>query len=180
MERKHYLLLIIALIAGGGVEVAINQATVPQTNTPVLSTSTTPIVNPLPSPKATNCDPSLWLFVYHPDRLPTKDDCRNVMGIVKWDKVEPDGDYHIRLQLDDPNSAPVNAKNIGGYLVVEPICQTKNIPQSDAVGPCASYNGPLFPLPIVGRHYSVSGFYTEDLQHSWMEIHAVSHLDLVP
>lgn len=123
-----------------------------------------------------NCDSSLWQFVYHPNRLPTRDDCRTVKGIVMWDKAEPDGDYHIRLQLDDPNSAPVNDKNIGGYLVVEPICQ--NAPtQQDAIQPCSGYTGGHWQIPAVGSHLEVTGFYTLDAQHGWMEIHAVSELD---
>lgn len=125
------------------------------------------------------CSPSIWQYVYHADRLPTKNDCRTVTGVVQWVKHEDDGDYHIRLQLDDPNSAPVNSKNIGGYLIVEPICQVQGMPvpkQADAVQACQEYVAARmtqWSMPNVGDHLKVTGFYSLDTQHGWFELHSV-------
>lgn len=174
--KKHrkiiYSLVATAAIASAAATTSLNRQSA---SFDQMSQNNTSVVHQ--SASAPQCDETLWKYVYHPQRLPTKNDCRTVSGTVAWVKHEPDADYHIRLQLDDPSSAPVNSKNIGGFLVVEPICQTEGLlkpTQADAVQGCVQYvkdNQPQFPMPTVGQHRTVTGFYTQDLQHGWMEMH---------
>lgn len=187
--KKHrkiiYSLVVTAAIASASATYHFNQIS-NQADQKSQAISQQPIPQSQNPTTSAQCDPALWKYVYHPQRLPTKNDCRTVSGTVMWVKHEPDGDYHIRLAEDYvgkgnrimPSVAPVNAKNISGYLVVEPICQTAGMPkptQADAVQGCAQYvkdNQPQFPMPTIGQHITVTGFYTQDLQHSWMEIHS--------
>jgi len=148
------------------------------------------------------CDAHLWNFVYNPSRLPAKGDCRAVTGKIRNFVAESDGDYHIRFLPDDKSL--VNAENIrqqGGALVVEPICQ--NTPtQADAKKPCQGYDGPKFgmatfcpgaantppasPVNKQGKTYTckkpppirISGYYTIDNDHGWMELHTVTKIEL--
>src|SRR5579872_7099082 len=153
--------------------------------------------------KTAQCDDSLWKFVYHPSRLPAKNDCRVLSGTIKNFVAEGDGDYHIRFMPDDKSL--VNAKNHseqGGALVVEPVCQNPPT-QSDAKVPCKGYSGPKFsmsafcpgaantpPAPPPGRHgktyicenpprVRITGFYTIDNDHGWMELHTVNKIELL-
>ena len=148
------------------------------------------------------CNADLWNFVYNPQRLPAKTDCRTLTGTIKNFVVEPDGDFHIRFIVDD--TSLVNEKNNseeGGALVVEPICQ--NTPtQADAIQPCKGYNGPKFAMSQFcpgapnrpsapkgvkegeGKTHTcknpprvqITGFYTIDNDHGWMELHTVSNI----
>jgi len=69
--------------------------------------------------------------VYIPGRLHLIDRCRTVSGIVDCLKLEPNGDYHVRLRLDVQFSGlrqPANAlqrcpQHAGPHLVVEIIPQ---------------------------------------------------------
>jgi hypothetical protein len=152
------------------------------------------------------CDASLWKFVYNPARLPAKNDCRAVPGIIENFVAEGDGDYHIRLIPDDKSL--LNNKNKAkkggqhGALVAEPICQ--NVPtQDDAIEPCKGYTGPKPnmsefcpgapdrpPAPAKGAQsithtckqpprVRITGFYTIDNDHGWMELHTVSKIEIV-
>jgi len=142
------------------------------------------------------CDATLWKNVYHSDRLPDKADCRTVGGTIRNFKAEADGDYHVRFVADD--ASLINAKNTseqGGALVVEPICQNKPT-QRDAMTPCKSYKGPKFDMKkfcpgapsrlAIGKsatcknppHLEISGFYTVDSEHGWMELHSVSEIKI--
>jgi len=48
--------------------------------------------------------------VYIPGRLHLIDRCRTVSGIVDCLKLEPDGDYHVRLRMD-PQPARCSFQN---------------------------------------------------------------------
>lgn len=157
---------------------------------------------PKAAKSAPSCDGSLWTFVYHPDRLPAKKDCRTITGKIRNFKAEADGDLHIRLVVDDKTL--VNAKNDaeqGGALVAEPICQFKPT-QTDAIQPCKNYKGPKLSMsqacpgapskssaPAKGKEaktvtcknpplVKITGFYTIDNDHGWMELHTVSKIEL--
>ena len=154
---------------------------------------------------APGCDATLWKFVYHPSRLPAKNDCRVVTGTIKNFVAEADGDYHIRLIPDDKSLInQQNLKQEGGALVVEPICQSTPT-QADAKKPCQGYNGPKFsmsafcpgapnhpaaPVEVPGQQnptfvcknpprVQITGFYTIDNDHGWMEQHTVSSIKLL-
>ncbi len=123
------------------------------------------------------CDATLWNHVYHPQRLNILDACKTVTGVIESVKVEPDGDYHIRLRLDSPFSQLVNQENIDkqhGDLILEPICEHA-VTQTDAVSACSGFAGTIAP-PTVGSHVKVTGSYVLDTEHGWMEIHPVTSI----
>lgn len=166
----------------------------------ILSLLLTACLSGFAQQPATGCDAHLWQFVYHPQRLPTKTDCRTVTGSIRNFVAEGDGDYHIRFIPDDKTLVnATNKQQQKGALVVEPICQ--NTPtQPDAIQPCQGYDGPKFgmktfcpgaantpPAPPQGHegktytcknppHLQITGFYTIDNDHGWMELHTVSNI----
>jgi len=128
--------------------------------------------------------------VYLSSRLHVIDGCRSVSGTVDCLKLEPDGDYHVRLRVDNQYAAllkPANALQTctgqtGPHLVVEIIPQhpqgvlfrTNN---ADAGG----FTNPRAPAP--GDHITVTGPYVIDtnslhrilyqgrVAENWAEIH---------
>lgn len=125
------------------------------------------------SPSA--CDTSLWNHVYHPQRLQIVDQCKTVSGIIESAKAEKDGDYHIRLRLDQQYANLVNARNDQeqhGDLVLEPICENP-VRQEDAIASCQGFRGNVT-VPPIGTHVQVTGSYVLDADHGWMEIHPVT------
>jgi len=132
------------------------------------------------------CDPVLWSHVYHgkfptaQDRLKVIQPCLTVTGVISSAEPETDGDYHIRLAVDDQFKTLLNDKNTskeGGHLVVEPICEAP-VTQTDAVqeGVCKNFKQTVFSLTMVGKHVSVTGAYVTDIEHGWNEIHPVSSI----
>ena len=128
--------------------------------------------------------------VYLSGRLKLIDRCRTVTGTVDCLKLEPDGDYHVRLRVDDQYAAllkPANelqtcAGRTGPHLVVEIIPQHPQavlfrINNADAGG----FINPQAPAP--GDHISVTGPYAIDTNalhrilyqgrpaENWAEIH---------
>jgi hypothetical protein len=129
------------------------------------------------SHSSNNCDQSLWNHVYHPDRLQVNDPCMTVTGTIVKIKAEPDGDLHIRVNLDPEFNNLLNDANLagqGGNLVVEPICQGP-VTQSDAIAACQDFHQNIN-IPSVGTHVSITGDYVLDTQHGWMEIHPVTNI----
>jgi len=141
------------------------------------------ISGPAESPQttATQCDQSLWEYVYNPARLQILEPCISVTGTVDEVRKESDGDVHIRFRLDQQFESLLNEKNVlrqQGDLVLEPICQGK-VQQADAAEPCSRYNGPYFE-PEVGQRYQVWGAYVYDADHGWNELHPVSSMQPIP
>jgi hypothetical protein len=133
-----------------------------------------------PQTSATQCDQSLWEYVYNPGRLQVLDQCTSVTGTVEEVRKEADGDVHILFRLDQQFESLLNEKNISrqhGDLILEPICQGK-VRQADAEEPCSRYNGPYFE-PQIGQRYLVSGAYVHDLDHGWNELHPVTSMQPV-
>jgi hypothetical protein len=129
---------------------------------------------------ASQCDQTLWQYVYHPARLQILNPCISVTGAVDEVRQEADGDFHIRFRLDQQFVSLLNQKNISsqqGDLVLEPICQGK-VTQADAVAPCKPYGGPYF-QPQVGQRYLVWGAYVYDSAHGWNELHPVTSMQPV-
>jgi len=94
---------------------------------------------------ATQCDQSLWEYVYNPGRLRVLDSCISVTGTVEEIRKEADGDVHILFRLDQQFESLLNEKNFArqyGDLVLEPICQGK-VRQADAAEPCSRYVVPI-------------------------------------
>ena len=130
--------------------------------------------------------------VYISSRLQLLDRCETVSGTVDCLKLEPDGDYHVRLRLDPQFTSllrPANGLQIcggqpGPHLVVEIIPQhpqgilfrTNN---ADAGG----FVDPRVPSP--GEHITATGPYVIDTNslhrilyqgrpaENWAEIHPV-------
>jgi hypothetical protein len=81
--------------------------------------------------------------VYHPARLVPAKGCVTVKGVIKKKIKEGDGDFHIRLLLDDgqPDDL-INDKNKTvqhGFLVFEPIC-INAVTQASAKAACKGYH----------------------------------------
>jgi hypothetical protein len=63
--------------------------------------------------------------VYSPDRLEVHNSCQIVTETVVRNVQEPDGDTHIRLQLDSEYTGLLNDYNYGdqkGTLILEIVC----------------------------------------------------------
>jgi hypothetical protein len=126
------------------------------------------------------CDQALWNHVYNPARLQIVDQCKTVSGTIDSIRVEPDGDFHIRLRVDPQFASMINSANVSdqfGDLVLEPICQNP-VTQPDAVAACANFHQSMN-IPGVGTHVTVTGSYVHDLEHGgWAEIHPVSSISV--
>ena len=116
---------------------------------------------------------SISNHVYNPRRLTIVQSCITASGIVENVFEEADGDYHVRLALDDQSANLTNSANVDyqyGDLVVEIICALP-ITQQDAVSACRGYTNNIT-IPSVNDHITVTGPYVLDTEHSnWAEIH---------
>lgn len=157
-----------------------------------------PTTPPAPAPPSTTpgaaaqCDDSLWNHVYKPPRLIVKQKCIAVTGKIvdatngqEPDGVrhEADGDTHGWLKPDPQFKNLLNAGNLsaeGGNLVFEIVCKFP-VSQQDAKATCPqSYHTPV-QMPPVGSHVRMVGTYVQDTHHaSWMEIHPVSSITVIP
>jgi hypothetical protein len=160
-----------------------------------VTISVPPIPPPTPpSPPElteTQCNPGLWIHVYHPLRLIVKQQCISVTGTIvdatagkKSDGVrhEADGDTHGWLRLDPEFENLLNAGNMsdeGGNLVFEIVCRFP-VSQQDAKAACANYTDHVS-LPPVGSHVQIVGTLVQDTFHAkWMEIHPVTRITVLP
>ena len=159
---------------------------VPPTPAPALPVPLTPSQSP-----ATQCDPSRWSHVYHPQRLIVKQQCIAVTGTIvdatagkKSDGVrhEADGDTHGWLKVDAEFENLLNAGNMsdeGGNLVFEIVCRFP-VSQQDAKAACANYTDQVS-LPPVGSHVQIVGTLVQESFHAhWMEIHPVTRITVLP
>lgn len=149
--------------------------------------NTNPLRSTVPAAAHTSaCGTNLkqeWDHIYHPDRLNVKEECKVVTGLVDQVRSEADGDYHIRLKLDDGQETLLNDKNMGvqhGDLVVEAICEHK-VTQADAIASCENFGGGIT-RPRKGQHVRVAGSYVHDTErgHGWMEIHPATSIEQIP
>jgi hypothetical protein len=128
--------------------------------------------------------------VYLSGRLRQFDRCRTVSGTVDCLKLEPDGDYHVRLRLDVPYAAllrPANGLQTcrgqpGPHLVVEIIPQhPQGVVFRSNNADAGGFIDPAVPSP--GEHITVTGPYVIDTNslhrilyqgqaaENWAEIH---------
>lgn len=124
---------------------------------------------------------AIQAHIYHPDRLVDDKGCVTVKGTIMLKRPEPDGDIHYRLKLDsgqDPNL--VNAKDIGGFLVFEPICVVPiNKTNKPALAACKGFHQTLT-LPNKGDKVEITGIHRLDKQHGWLEMHPVTKITILP
>lgn len=140
-----------------------------------------PVVPSSSNSNSSDCDTSLWKFVYHPYRLRVIKKCFTARGTIEEIRKEKDGDDHIRLKLDAGQDSLLNERNIkkqDGDLVVEVICINK-ILQPDAIEPCKNCPDKI-QIPPIGSHVAVSGSYVIDEHHGWAEIHPATKMEIIP
>jgi hypothetical protein len=126
------------------------------------------------------CNTTLWDHVYDPGRLQIHDACRTVTGTITDQHTNDDGDIDVRLEVDPPYRNLLNAGNISnlnGHLQTEAICQAA-IQTADAARACQGFHGSIV-IPPNGTHVQVTGTYTFDTNHGWMEIHPISILTVI-
>ncbi len=128
--------------------------------------------------------------VYIPERLQVLDRCSTVSGTVDCLKLEPDGDFHLRVRLDPQFGrflAPANALQTCAdhpepHLVVEIIPQQKQgLLSRDNNADAGGFITPATPAP--GAHITVTGPHVIDKNilhrvlyqgrpaENWAEIH---------
>ena len=147
-------------------------------NNTSLSTPTTAVT----TSSSNRCDQSLWNHVYQSSRLQIVNRCITVSGVIESIRAEPDGDSHIRLNLDSQFTKLINLANIKdqfGDLVLEPICQHTVI-QPNAFFACNDFHQNIN-IPPIRAHVKVTGSYVLDTWHNkWAEIHPVSSITSLP
>lgn len=171
---KFLPLILITLMVIVGLSWIFN----PPNQSVQVSNQASPISNSASLPPD-SCDSSLWKHISTTHALKIIDQCKTVTGTIANIKTEGDGDYHIGLKPDNQYLNLLNLQNTSkhnGELVLEPICQVKPAPDTEAVTLCANYSGPHFQIPVVGTHVRVTGSYVVDGGWGWMEIHPVSYL----
>lgn len=125
---------------------------------------------------------NLMQHVYKPARLVEQKGCITVKGVIKKKVPEKDGDFHVRLLLDDDQDSDlINDKNKsmqGGFFVFEPICVLK-VTQKSAMKACKNWKQKIS-LPNVGDHVEVTGIHVLDTEHGWLEMHPVTKIKVLP
>ena len=107
--------------------------------------------------------------------------CQTVTGVITEQHANEDGDIDVRLAPDPPYMNLLNGgnmSNLNGYLQTEAICQAQ-IRVAAAASACQGFVGSVF-VPPNGTHVRVTGSYTFDRHHGWMEIHPISVLTVIP
>jgi len=134
----------------------------------------------LSSTLPSNCNDasSISSHVHSPSRLIIVKSCVTASGSVSRIFEANDGDYDMRLTLDQAYRNLSNAANDryqNGDLVVEIVCA--HPPTDTSAKPsCQNYVNQI-PLPQVGQHITVKGPYVLDTGHgNWAEIHPVYSL----
>jgi hypothetical protein len=149
----------------------------------------TPIITP-----STECDSSISVHVYHPNRLIVKQECIAVTGTIvdatatqskhqaDGTRHEHDGDTHGWLKVDSGFENLLNSGNTNdedGNLVFEIICRFP-VTQTDAKAACQGYADHIS-LPPVGSHVRIVGRFVQDTFHGqWNEIHPVTSINVIP
>lgn len=133
-----------------------------------------------------HCDNTLDAHVYHPGRLVGNHTCVMAIGTVEKVIPEGDGDWHIRLHLDEGKGQEwmlnpdndANEQKQHGTLVLEVVCAGR-VTQEDAIPFCKDFSNTI-PRPHPDVHYAVVGKYVAvDKEHGWAELHPVSSITRV-
>ena len=129
---------------------------------------------------SSDCDPSLWDRVYHPERLQIVKNCIEITGTIKAVAQFGDGDAHILLLPDQKYAKLVNFFNKlydRDSLILEIVCQGE-IEEKEIADTCHGYQNQIS-RPIPGKHIRVWGDYVIDKTYGWAEIHPVSKIDIL-
>ncbi len=141
-----------------------------------ISTSETQNLNDNNS--ATDCDTTLWKYVYNPDRLEVIDKCKTVTGVIEESSADEDGDQHMLLKLDNGQEdilTKKNRKKKQGDLVIEAVCANKTTLKK--VGnTCEGYINKI-QIPKLGDHVKVTGSLVIDTHNGWAEIHPITKIE---
>ncbi len=175
--NSKYLTTFILLAIGSAALLVIHRSrpTTSPTSSPTPTATSAPVLGVTQS---NQCDESLWDHIYNPTRLQVIAKCITVTGTIYSVKAEPDGDWHIRVQLDSDYDHLLNDKNRSeqlGKLVVEPVCENV-VKQENAVTACQGFQQHLT-VPPVGTHVTIIGDFVLDAGHGWNEIHPVTRID---
>lgn len=139
------------------------------------------------------CHPTLWKYVWVPDRLTKIGDkytgaCITVTGYIHQIKKERDGDAHLLIKVDPKyDKIKVNYKEIklltegnyvskafkrtSGYLVAEIVCHYKSQKPEAAHIACKSKPNTYDPnihkltIPPLNSHVSITGYLVHDQHH---------------
>ena len=129
---------------------------------------------------ATDCDTSLWKYVYNPGRLQVTEKCKTVTGVIEESNADEDGDQHMLLKLDNGQEKLLtkqNKKKKQGDLVIEAVCVNKTTLKK--VGKtCEGYINKI-KLPKLGEHVKVTGSLVIDSHNGWAEIHPITKIEVI-
>ena len=115
-------------------------------------------------------------FVYEKERLKIIKDSVTLYGIITYIKGELDGDFHLRLKMNDSLNYLLSKNNFrfqDSCLVLEIVCG-----KSSFHSICNEYENSI-DLPAVGDIVAVTGVYVFDKRHKWMELHPVLYMDKI-
>ena len=137
------------------------------------------VVDPVENNNNTaDCDPTIWKYVYNPDRLEVITKCKTVTGTIEESDANEDGDEHMLLKLDDGQEELLTKRNIKkkqGDLVIEAVCA--NHTTLDKVSStCTGYVNKI-QIPKLGDHVKVTGSYVIDSHNGWAEIHPITKIE---
>jgi len=141
--------------------------------------STTTPATPTPSTTATCHEGQAEAGVYQPDRLQVLDPCTHAEGVVVAVIPEPDGDYHVWINVDGQYQRLLNPENhFQGrpalLAEITPDCPlSTNPPNAAAAARCPESK---LTIPKPGDRIAIDGPWVLDTNHGWNEIHPVDTL----
>jgi hypothetical protein len=118
--------------------------------------------------------------VYQPDRLRVMEACAHAEGWVLAVVPEPDGDYHVWIQVD---SAYLRLLNSEDHFQGRPALLAEITPDcegqpsdSKAAAQCPRS---MLKIPHPGDHIAINGPWVFDSNHGWNEIHPVDSITVL-
>jgi hypothetical protein len=120
--------------------------------------------------------------VYQPDRLQVLDACAHAEGVVLAVVPEPDGDYHVWIDVGSKYGHLLNGEDhFQGrpalLAEITPDCPlSTNPPNALAASRCARSE---IPIPKQGERIAIDGPWVLDTNHGWNEIHPIDTLKVL-
>jgi hypothetical protein len=125
------------------------------------------------------CDITAWNHVYNLSKLQIIYTCKNISGVIESINSQINGNFYIRLKVDQEFSNLIPSANINGQfgdLIVEPVCE-KAIMQANTMPTCQDFNQNVTTIPPVGTHVKVTGAYVLDNEQGGLaKIHPVTSI----
>jgi len=121
--------------------------------------------------------------VYQPDRLKVLEPCAHAEGVVVAVVHEPDGDYHVWVDIESGYQRLLNSENhfqgrAALLAEITPDCPlTTNPPNAAAAARCPESK---LTIPKPDEHIAIDGPWVLDTNHGWNEIHPVDTLTILP